>query len=137
MQTDKEYDLAGCKVLVIFEAKLIRIVGSRELLDFISINPNTQTLKLVKLFKADYLVMMGKRLKITNASLMVEIWAHLYASKFSNALSELIKLRIIQNITAHVAKRSDTIDCGEAEVDTNRKFWDVISKFNGIISKFL
>lgn len=134
---EKEYDLGGCKVVVRFEPKLVRIIGSKALLDFLGADLNKQTLKLVRLIKTDYLALIGKRLNITNASLMVEIWGHLYASKFSNVFKELIKLHIIQHLAEHVMKRSDTIDCGEADVDSNRKFWDVLSKFNNIITKFL
>lgn len=137
MQMEKEYDLADFKVVVKFEPKLVRIVGSQQLLAFLSADLHTHTLKLVKLIKADYAIFIGKPLKITNASLMVEIWGHLYASKFAIAVKELIKLRIIQNITKMVAKRSNTIDCGEADTDTNRKFWDILAKFKGTIVKFL
>ena len=137
MSAEKQYNLSGCKVNVQFEPKLIRILGSKELLTFLSDDLNSHTLKLVKLIKADYALMFGKPLKITNASLMIEIWGHLYASKFAIALNELIKLSVIQNITENVTKRSNTIDCGEADVDSNRKFWDVLAKFKSIIIKFL
>ena len=134
---EKEYDLNGCKVVVQFEPKIIRILGSKQLLVFLRNDLNTNTLKLVKLIKADYLTLIGKPLKITNASLMVEIWGHLYASKFAVAVNELINLSIIQNITENINKRSKTIDCGEANVDSNRRFWDVAAKFKTMIVKFL
>ena len=92
---------------------------------------------LVKQIKKDYLIRIGQHLKITNESLMVEIWGHLYASKVANAVNNLIKLKIIENIANLVIERSDTIDCGEASLDSNRKFCDVLSKFNAIIIKFL
>ncbi|MEJ5994114.1 hypothetical protein WG904_06735 [Pedobacter sp. Du54] len=134
---EREYELDGCKVVVQFVPKLIRIQGSEQLLAFLSADLNTHTLKLVKLIKADYLTIFGKPLKITHASLMVEIWGHLYASKFATALNELIKLNIIQNLTKTVIKRSNTIDCGEADVDSNRSFWDILAKFKSMIVKFL
>ena len=134
---EKRYDLTGCEVLVQFEPKLIRIQGSEQLLAFLNTDLNANTHKLVKLIKADYLTLVGQPLKITNASLMVEIWGHLYASKFAVAVNDLIKHSRIQNITERVTKRSDTIDCGEADVDSNRRFWDVLAKFNKLIVKFL
>ncbi len=134
---EKEYDLLHCKVSVLYSPKLVRIVGSKQLLMFLEANLNSNSLKLVRLIKAEYLALYGNRLKISNASLMVEIWGHLYASQVANALKELIKLKIVGNLSDLVTRRSDTIDCGEAEVDSNRKFWDTISKFNGIIIKCL
>jgi hypothetical protein len=134
---EKEYDLAQCKVFVMYSPKLVRIVGSKQLLSFLETDLNANTLKLVKLIKVDYLAFHGKPLKITNASLMVEIWGHLYASHFTNALKKLIKLKIVSDLSDLVTTRSDTIDCGEGELDSNRKFWDTISKFNAIILKLL
>ena len=134
---EKEYNLEDCKVVVHFEPKLIRIIGSEQLLTFLSGDLDKQTLRLVKLIKADYLAFTGKRLKITHHSLMVEIWGHLYTSKFADILKELVQLKIIENLTEWVKKRSDTIDCGEADIDSNRKFWDMLAKFKAIISKLL
>jgi len=134
---EKQYDLASCAVSVIYSPKLVRITGSKQLLIFLNTNLIANSLKLVKLIKADYLIIVGRRLKITNASLMVEIWGHLYASHFANAVKELIKLNIVGDLTDLVTRRSDTIDCGEADIDSNRKFWDTLSKFNHIIVKCL
>ncbi len=134
---ERKYDLAEHKVVVHFEPKLIRIMGTDELLAFLNSNLNAHTLKLVKLIKADYLAINGKPLKITNASLMVEIWGHLYTSKFATAVNQLVQLSIIEQITKKIIKRSETIDCGEAEVDSNRKFWDTLGKFKSLIVKLL
>ncbi len=128
MQTEKQYNLDGCIVTVFFEPKLIRINGSEQLLAFLGKSLNKHTLELVKLIKADYLLLTGKPLNITDASLMIEIWGHLYASRFAGIIKELVRLKPIENLTAQIKKRSDTIDCGEAGIDSNRKFWDVLAK---------
>jgi hypothetical protein len=134
---EKQYDLNDCKVVVLFEDKLVRVIGSKQLLTFLAADLEKHSMILVKLIKADYLKIKGKRLKITNKSLIVEIWGHLYASHFANALKQLVKLKIIADFSAFVIKRSEIIDCGEAEIDTNRKFWDVLSNFNSVIREFL
>ncbi|SFG58586.1 hypothetical protein [Pedobacter insulae] len=134
---EKQYDLSGCVVSVLYSPKLVQIIGSTQLLTFLNHNLSLNTLQLAKLIKADYQRLFGKRLKITNASLMVEIWGHLYASHFANVIKELIKLKVIGDLTALINKRSDTIDCGEADIDTNRGIWDTLSKFNHIIIKCL
>ncbi|MES2417385.1 MAG: hypothetical protein V4541_04305 [Bacteroidota bacterium] len=134
MQTEKQYKLEGCKVTVLFEPKLIKIAGSKRLLTFLKADIDRNSLHLVKLIKADYLKIMGKRLKITNNSLMVEIWGHLYASYFANALKNLIDLQIVENFATIITNRSDTIDCGESTIDPNRKFWDVLAKYKKLIS---
>ncbi|MBC7616444.1 MAG: hypothetical protein H7202_10295 [Pedobacter sp.] len=118
------YDLNGYKVEVRFEPKLIRVMSTPELLVFLRNDLNKHTIRLVKLIKADYLILIGTPLKITNASLMVEIWGHLYASKFAKLLERMVRFKIIEKIK----ERSDTIDCGETGIDSNRKFWDLASK---------
>lgn len=137
MKMEKIYNLDGCSVNVFFEPKLIRIIGSEELLVHLNKRLNNHTLALVRLIKTDYALLLGKPLKITNASLAVEIWGHLYASKFATILQELISLKLIENFTEQIKKRSDTIDCGEADIDSNRKFWDMLAKFKSVIIKFL
>ena len=132
MRMEEEYDLSGFRVVVQFEPMIIRILGSSQLLAFLNADRNTNTLKLVNLIKADYLRLVGRPLKITNASLMVEIWGHLYASKFAVAVNGLIKLGMIRKITEKVSKRSNTIDCGEANVDSNRRFWDMLARCLGL-----
>ena len=135
--TEKQYNFHNCEVTVQFEPKLIRIIGHEQLLIHLQTNLAEHTLRLVQQIKIDYQLLFGISLNITDESLMIEIWGHLYASKFADILQELIKLKVIENLTEVVKQRSDTIDCGEADVDSNRKFWDVLSKFNDLIIKFL
>ncbi|RZK43681.1 MAG: hypothetical protein EOO90_01955 [Pedobacter sp.] len=133
----KIYVIGTCNVTVFIQPKLIQILGSSELLTFLSADLKRNTLKLVKLIKADYLELIGKRLKITNRSFKLEIWGHLYASQLADAVKELVKLKVIENFTEAIKSRSDTIDCGESEVDSNRWLWDMLSRFNNIIIRFL
>lgn len=83
---------------------------------------------MIKLIKADYLSLIGNRLKITNSFITVKIWGHLYARKFVDLVNGLISLKIIENIK----QRSDIIDFGEADIDSNREFWGVLSKLSPI-----
>ncbi|MGF1924345.1 MAG: hypothetical protein ACQUHE_09220 [Bacteroidia bacterium] len=134
---EKQYNLGSFFVDFSIQPGLIRIQGSEELLVFLSKDLNKHTLMLVRSIKADYLAEIGKPLKVTNSSLMVEIWGHLYASKFAIIAQELIKLKVVKDMTQFVIQRSDTIDCGETELDSNRKFWDMLSKFKTVIVKLL
>jgi len=136
-QMEKRYNLDGSLVTVLFEPKMVRIIGHDQLLKFLKANLSEHTQQLVMHIKTDYQSSFGTPLNISDESLAVEIWGHLYASKFANVLQELVKLEVIENLTERVKQRSDTIDCGEADVDSNRKFWDVLSKFNNLITKLL
>lgn len=137
MPTEKIYDLDGHKLLVEFNEKLIRLKKPQTLRKFLSEDIEARSNTLAKQIKTTYFHLFAKELNITNESLVVEIWGHAYASYFARAMKNLIKLNLIENFADFIIERSDTIDCGEADVDSNRFFWDVIANFKGIILTFL
>ena len=137
MPKEKIYELSGHELLVIFDEKLVRIKKPKALQKFLTIDIDNRSEVLVNYIKQDYFLLMGKELDITNDSLIIEIWGHVYASYFARAMKNLIKLQLVENVADFVINRSDTIDCGESEVDSNRKIWDVLANFKGIILTFL
>ena len=137
MPTEKNYKLSGQKILVVFDLQLIQIKKPKALQKFLSSDIEYRSEVLVNYIKQDYFLLFDKELAITNDSLIVEIWGHVYASYFARAMKNLIKLKLVEDFADFIINRSDTIDCGETEVDSNRKFWDVLASFKGIILTFL
>lgn len=137
MPKEKIYELSGHQLLVIFDENLIRIKKPKALQKFLSSAIDNRSEVLVNYIKQDYFLLMEKELDITNDSLIIEIWGHVYASYFARAMKNLIKLKLVENVADFVITRSDTIDCGESDVDSNRKIWDVLANFKGIILTFL
>lgn len=137
MPTEKIYELCEHKLLVLFEEQLIRIKKPKALQKFLSTDIDNRSEVLVNYIKQDYFLLIGKELVIENDSLIIEIWGHVYASYFARAMKNLIKLKLVENVADFIIHRSDTIDCGETDVDSNRKFWDVLANFKGIILTFL
>ncbi|RZL51025.1 MAG: hypothetical protein EOP00_01355 [Pedobacter sp.] len=137
MLTEKNYELSGQKLLVMFDEKLIRIKKPKALQKFLSTDIDNRSEVFVNYIKQDYFLLFKKELAISNNSLIIEIWGHVYASYFARALKNLIKLKLIENAADFIINRSDTIDCGESDVDGNRKFWDLMANFKGIIITFL
>ena len=137
MPTEKIYDLSGHQLLVVFSDQLIQIKKPHHLKQFLSSDIKNRSEVLVNYIKQDYFLLFNKELDITNDSLIIEIWAHVYASYFARATKNLIKLKLIEKAANLIIKRSDTVDCGESDVDTNRKIWDILSNFKGIILTFL
>jgi hypothetical protein len=134
---EKTYELNDCKLLVVFENQLIRIKKPKALQKFLTNDIEERSEILVNSIKIDYLSFFGKELAISNDSLIIEIWAHVYASYFAKAMKNLISLKLVEEAADFIIKRSDIIDCGESEVDSNRKFWDVLANFKSIILTFL
>lgn len=137
MPMEKTYNLSGHKLLVVFENKLIRIKKPKALQKFLSADIELRSEVLVNSIKTDYAALFNKELAINNNSIIIEIWGHVYASYFAKALKNLIEVKLIGNFADFVIKRSDIIDCGEADMDSNRKFWDILANFKSIIVTFL
>ena len=137
MPTEKIYKLSGHLLLVEFNNQLIRIKKPRVLKKFLSEDINLRSEILVNYIKQDYFLIIGKELDISNNSIIIEIWGHAYASHFAKAMKNLIKVKLIENIADFIINRSDIIDCGESAIDSNRKFWDILANFKGIIITFL
>lgn len=137
MATEKIYELSGHKLLVIFDEHLIRIKKPKTLRKFLSDDIDIRSNVLVNYIKQDYYNFNGKELQIANDSIIIEIWAHVYAIYFAKAMKNLSSLNLIEMAADFIIKRSGTIDCGESMVDGNRKFWDVLAIFKGNILYFL
>ncbi|TKC03303.1 hypothetical protein [Pedobacter cryotolerans] len=137
MPTEKIYHLSGHKLLVVFRDQLIQIKHPHYLKEFLSSDIKNRSEVLVNYIKQDYFLLFAKELNVSNKSLIIEIWAHVFASYFARAMKKLIKLKLIERVANFIIKRSDIIDCGESNLDSNRKLWDVLANFKGIILFFL
>lgn len=134
---EKTYELSGHLLIVHFEKKLIRISAPIALQQFLSQNIEQRSQVFVHSIKSDYRILIGEELKISTDSIMLEIWGHVYASYLAKAMKKLIRLKLIANLANFIINRSDTIDCGESETDSNRRLWDLLVPFKRIILLFL
>lgn len=134
---EKVYELNNCRLLVEFTAKLIIIKEPKALKRYLSKDIDARSLVLASLIKQDYLDFMGTELDITVDSMVIEIWGHVYASHLAKAIKNLIQLQLIADFANFIINRSDTIECGESEIDSNRRFWDILSNFKGAVLSFL
>ncbi|SUJ26224.1 Uncharacterised protein [Sphingobacterium spiritivorum] len=137
MQTEKIYELMGCKIPVVFTNQLISIKGPADLKKYLSEDIDNRSAVLVRHIKKDYFDFANKELLVTDDSMIIEIWGHIFASHIAGAIKNLVQLRLIEDVADFVIKRGDVIDCGESEVDSNRKIWDILSGFKGIILTFM
>jgi len=134
---EKTYELSGHKLLVMFNHKMIQIKKPQALKKFLSEDIELRSEILVNYIKQDYFILIGKELEISNDSFIIEIWGHIFASHFAKAMKNLIRLKLIEDAANFIIKKSDVIDCGESDVDLNRKFWDILASFKKLIIAFL
>jgi hypothetical protein len=137
MQMEKVYELNNCRLLVAFTPKLVIIKEPKALKRYLSKDIDRRSLVLANLIKQDYLDLIGTELDITVDSMVIEIWGHVYASHLAKAIKNLIQLQLTEDFADFIINRSDVIDCGESEIDSNRRFWDILSNFKGLVLSFL
>lgn len=94
--------------------------------------PGNQALALAEQLLDAYLAERETPLAITPDSLAIEILAHVYVDSFAEAV-ESFSERIsgdeenpLARLMEKIQTRTDVIDCGEADVDGNRKIWDML-----------
>lgn len=76
-----------------------------------------------------YLKEMGRPLNISIDSVAIEILGHVYADKFAD-LASRFKIKALQSKLADIKSRTDIIDCGERDIDSDRHIWDDLDKHN-------
>lgn len=111
------------------EEKLIQIKNDGALLSFLD-DPATKGSLLVSEYAHQlYLKEMGRPLNISIDSVAIEILGHVYADKFAD-LASRFKIKALQSKLADIKSRTDIIDCGERDIDSDRHIWDDLDKHN-------
>ncbi len=100
-------------------------------------NTEANTDVVVAVMKAAYYDAFSRDFAVSNASMAVEIWAHIYAEKFAIALSSLNLFHWIDKIAAITIEHAEVIDIGEEGHDNNRFVWNGLSVFKKAIGAFL
>ncbi|MDQ7949053.1 MAG: hypothetical protein REI78_09005 [Pedobacter sp.] len=134
---EKQYELNGHTIFVEFSPGMLRIKGTNALQSYLSTDIEVRSNALVGFIKQDYRLFFGKEINISNKSMVVEIWGHLFASRFALRLKKTLNYRFIRKLSEKISTRSDTIDCGERLLDQNRLFWDVVSGLKPMILFFI
>lgn len=130
------------KISISFEDRVVRIKCDSYLMHYLK-KPGNDALVLSKYILETYYDMYHKILKISLHSLAIEILIHAYLDKFCNYVqrSEVSSIEgldyAVKQLCQSVEKRTEVIDCGEKEVDTNRFIFDGLEKFHGLIYKML
>lgn len=137
MTMERSYCIEGYTVRVVLRDRLIQISNDEGLHGLLEQDLISRTADLVATIKADYAKVMDKQLAISDDSLVVEIWAHVYAERFTLALKQAVDLAIMDEVADFAVSRSEVIDCGERSKDSNRFVWDLLASFKTFIARFL
>ena len=134
---ERSYCIEGYWIRVVLRDGLIQIFNDENLQGLLEQDLIARTAALVASVKADYAEKMKKPLAVSEDSLVVEIWAHVYAERFTVALKQAIDLPLVEEMADFVIHRSEVIDCGERSKDSNRFVWDLLASFKAFLAPFL
>jgi hypothetical protein len=125
------------KIDVELEDHIIRITNNDALANLLARDSELRTQQLVRSIKIAYYKLFNKNLEIHDASMIVEIWGHVYTDKFADAIQSAVSLKLIDKLAEKAIERCVIIDIGELRYDYNRFVWDGLAHLKPIIAKFL
>ena len=124
-------------VEVEFENGIVHIKNDENLKGLLSLNLKRNTEELVFLIKERYQSIFTTALNISSASLIVEIWGHVYSEILFQFLKTKINIESVQRLTRKGIANCTVIDCGESKLDRNRGLWNILAPFKNIIITLL
>jgi hypothetical protein len=124
----------GKSLHIYIRQHIIRITNDDELIALLAHDTEAATGELITAIKVRYQEEFGKELKVSDKSMAVEIWAHVYVEKFAKAIASL---RITRKLADAIIRRCEIIDIGEWGHDQNRFVWNALSVFKPVIAALL
>lgn len=122
---------------IAYEPKILRLTNDAALNDFLE-KRERGALALAAHMKENYARHMARALEISGESVAVEILGHVFVDEMVEKLGALAGRapHLLSPLAAamdKIRRRTDVIDIGEKDVDTNRWVWDGLVPFRGIL----
>jgi hypothetical protein len=117
--------------------KSIAIISNGQLLELITEMPEAATDELVSAIKKEFRAQFNKDFGVANASIAVEIWGHVFAEKFANAVKAITSIKLVDELAEKICLQCEVINIGEKDHDNNRFVWDWLAALKPIIAAML
>ncbi len=115
----------------------IKIFNSDALSAILAENTEATTQKLIDSIKKKYFKLFNTNFEVSDNSIAVEIWAHIYAEKFAEAVKDFSSVNFIDKAAEKIMHHAEVIDIGERGHDDNRFVWDALAVFKPAIAGLL
>ena len=115
----------------------IKIRNDNALSDLLKVNAESSTQELIEDIKSEYFKLFVEEFKVSDHSMAVEIWGHVYAEKFADAVKNFSSINLIDRIADKILYHAEIIDIGEKGYDDNRFVWDGLAAFKSVIAGLL
>jgi len=115
----------------------IKVFNTDSLSAIIAENTEATTQKLIDSIKKKYFKLFNVDFEVSDSSMAVEIWAHIYAEKFAEAVKDFSAVNFIDKAAEKIMHHAEVIDIGERGHDDNRFVWDALAVFKPAIAGLL
>lgn len=113
------------------------IISDENLAALVTEMPEAATDELVNLIKEKFHARFNKDLGIANASMAVEIWGHVFAEKFADAVKVITPLKFVNALAEKIYLHCEVINIGNKDHDRNRFVWDWLAAFKPALAAML
>ena len=134
---DKIITVQGKNIQMEMTQHKVKLVNNDQLSALLVHNTEASTDELVTAIKAAFQQQNNRDLDISNASMAVEIWGHIYAEKFADALKDIAPVKLISSLAQKITAHCEVINIGKKDHDNNRFIWDWLSVFKPAIAAIL
>ena len=135
MQRTFEYNTG--KIEVAFGRGVVRVDNDRALWVYIHLDPYSNTRRLVTWIKQIYASAFDEDLRISDNSLAMEIWGHIYFEQFLLRNPKLGRVLFPFGLYQRLVTSCEAVDCGESSKDGNRWLWDVLGILTPIAGRVI
>ncbi|MBQ7065263.1 MAG: hypothetical protein IJN92_00420 [Lachnospiraceae bacterium] len=129
-------------ISICYKEQIVQIKTDKALLDYLS-GPENGSIELSEQILARYKELFQKELKVSEASMSVEILIHAYMDVFARNVEKLVKMlpeAIGKGLIMCLKKMeasTEIIDSGEKEVDSNRFVFDGLVPYRKVLYAIL
>lgn len=127
-------NVRGHRVILEAEPVAVHIHVNDDLRRLFTQDADAATGDLIEAVKKFYADHFHKEFDVSNDSMAVEIWAHLFAERFSVAVRTLNLFQWLDHLAGLAIERSEVIDIGIPGHDNNRFIWDGLRWFRSALA---
>ena len=126
--------LQGNNISVRFKLHAIKIFNDEQLNALLHHNTKLANNELILLIKKKYFELYNVDFKVSNASMAIEIWAHVYLQKITELFKSRFHFWLTNKIAQKIINHCKEIDIGEKGHDDNRFVWNWLAFLKPVIS---
>ena len=124
-------------ITVLFHYNSIGIISNEGIFELVKKLPEDAMEEFISVVKKEYYDNYNKDFDVSDDSITIEIWGHVFAEQFADAIKSLTNIKLIDNLAEKINAHCAIINIGEREHDNNRFVWDGLAAFKPAIKALL